>query len=98
MVKIFKEESSNEEKENNQSDLYSCDFSSVDIACLLPFVTDFRLLLMKVGCLPKRANFISEFSTLSGKLCKSVDCKPFSDVLFQHTIRVCSGPYRKSVS
>ena len=99
MVKIFKEESSNEEKENNQSDLYSCDFSSVDSNMSSSFfVNDFDFIYEGKGCSAERANFISEFSTLSGKLCKSVDCKPFSDVLFQHTIRVCSGPYRKSVN
>lgn len=67
--------------------------------CLLPFLSMISTSFMKVkGVLPNGANFISEFSTLSGKLCKSVDCKPFSDVLFQHTIRVCSGPYCKSVN
>ena len=66
--------------------------------CLLPFVNDFDFIYEGKGCSAERANFISEFSTLSGKLCKSVDCKPFSDVLFQHTIRVCSGPYCKSVN
>ena len=87
MVKIFKEESSNEEKENNQSDLYSCDFSSVDSNMSSSFfVNDFDFIYEGKGCFAERANFISEFSTLSGKLCKSVDCKPFSDVLFQHHI------------
>ena len=56
MVKIFKEESSNEEKENNQSDLYSCDFSSVDSN--MPssfFVNDFELLFGH----PDRNGFVS---------------------------------------
>ena len=57
------------------------------------FVNDFDFIYEGKRCFAERANFISEFSTLSGKLCKSVDCKPFSDVLFQHTIRVCSGPF-----
>ena len=99
MVKIFKEESSNQQKENNRSDLYSCDVSSVDSNMSSSFfVNDFDFIYEGKGCFAERANFISEFSTLSGKLCKSVECKPFSDVLFQHTIRVCSGPYRKSVN
>ena len=98
MVKIFKEESSNEEKENNQSDLYSCDFSSVDSNMSSSFfVDDFDFIYEGKGCSAERANVNSEFSTLSGKLGKSVDCKPFSDILFQYTVRVCGRSYRKSV-
>ena len=67
--------------------------------CLLPFLSMISTSFMKVkGVLPNEPILFPNFSTLSGKLCKSVDCKPFSDVLFQHTIRVCSGPYRKSVN
>ena len=44
--------------------------------CLLPFLSMISTSFMKVKwCFAERANFISEFSTLSGKLCKSVDCK-----------------------
>ena len=51
MVKIFKEESSNEEKENNQSDLYSCDFSSVDSNMSSSFfVNDFDFIYEGKGC------------------------------------------------
>ena len=88
MVKIFKEESSNEEKENNQSDLYSCDFSSVDSNMSSSFfVNDFDFIYEGKGCFAERANFISEFSTLSGKLCKSVTANHFQ-TYFLNTLYV----------
>ena len=84
MVKIFKEESSNEEKGKLISQIcIHVILVALTAICLLPFfVNDFDFIYEGKRCFAERANFISEFSTLSGKLCKSVDCKPFSDVHF----------------
>lgn len=62
MVKIFKEESSNEEKENNQSDLYSCDFSSVDSNMSSSFLSMISTSFMKVkGVLPNEPILFPNF-------------------------------------
>ena len=62
MVKIFKEESSNEEKENNQSDLYSCDFSSVDSNMSSSFfVNDFDFIMKVKGVLPNEPILFPNF-------------------------------------
>ena len=42
--------------------------------------------------------FLSMISTSFMKVKGVLPNEPISDVLFQHTIRVCSGPYRKSVN
>lgn len=61
-MKIFKEESSNEEKENNQSDLYSCDFSSVDSNMSSSFLSMISTSFMKVkGVLPNEPILFPNF-------------------------------------
>ena len=63
--------------------------------CLLPFLSMISTSFMKVkGVLPNEPILFPNFPLYLENYVKAW----IADVLFQHTIRVCSGPYRKSVN
>ena len=67
--------------------------------CLLPFLSMISTSFMKVkGVLPNEPILFPNFPLYLENYVKAWTANHFQTYFFQHTIRVCSGPYRKSVN